>query len=158
VCRYECVKCQRSPRLDASSPEVRKKQKKTIAANGEEGENDLESLDWWTKYHASVETAIRVGCHGNIEVNSADVDYIIVEELYTASLTSHDATKQDCFAGLSCTTVFTSPDPTQFDKTALSSFVEPDCKSDHITSGDVITFTTRLENFSRICFRPVGAS
>jgi len=41
---------------------VKKKRKKSLSAgNGvDEEENDPESLDWWTKYHASVETAIRV--------------------------------------------------------------------------------------------------
>jgi len=31
-----------------------------LNGNGDEDENGVESLDWWTKYHASVETTIKV--------------------------------------------------------------------------------------------------
>jgi len=42
------------------SPEPKTKRKKSLNGNSEDEENAVESLDWWTKYHASVETAIKV--------------------------------------------------------------------------------------------------
>jgi len=47
-------------KLERRSPETKKKRKTSFSGNGEEEENGVESLDWWTKYHASVETAIKV--------------------------------------------------------------------------------------------------
>ena len=46
--------------MERRSPEPKKKRKKSLTGNGDEDDNDVESLDWWTKYHASVETAIKV--------------------------------------------------------------------------------------------------
>jgi len=39
---------------------VSRKQKISGHGNGDD-DSDFESLDWWAKYHASAETAIRVG-------------------------------------------------------------------------------------------------
>jgi len=47
-------------KAERRSPEPKKKRKKSLSGNGEEEENGVESLDWWTKYHASVETTIKV--------------------------------------------------------------------------------------------------
>ena len=46
--------------MERRSPETKKKRKASFSGNGEDEENGVESLDWWTKYHASVETAIKV--------------------------------------------------------------------------------------------------
>lgn len=40
--------------------ENRKKKKYKDSLNGDEDEPDLENMDWWSKYHASVETMIQV--------------------------------------------------------------------------------------------------
>ena len=45
---------------ELKTSENRKKKKKD-ALNSEDDEPDLESLDWWSKYFASMETMIRVG-------------------------------------------------------------------------------------------------
>ena len=47
-------------KVERRSPEPKKKRKKSLTGNGDEDDNDVESLDWWTKYHASVETTIKV--------------------------------------------------------------------------------------------------
>ena len=40
--------------------EKKKKKKDASGADGEDGDMDMENLDWWSKYFASVETMIRV--------------------------------------------------------------------------------------------------
>ena len=51
---------------DQKSSETRKKKKKDSRGDPEEGEDmDLDNMDWWSKYHASMQTMIRVCYHGN---------------------------------------------------------------------------------------------
>jgi len=46
--------------MESRSPELKKKRKQSFSGNGDDDENGAESLDWWTKYHASVETVVKV--------------------------------------------------------------------------------------------------
>ena len=53
---------------------VAKKKKKKKGQTEDDDEMDLESLDWWSKYFASVETMIRVS-----KLTSADVSVLIIQ-------------------------------------------------------------------------------
>ena len=57
-------------KVERRSPETKKKRKASLSGNGEEDENGVESLDWWTKYHASVETAIKVRHYCGVALNN----------------------------------------------------------------------------------------
>ena len=52
-----------------------KKQKKPVSSSGVQGgsgedeEPDLECLDWWTKYHASVDSVIQVRVNSHFNFN-----------------------------------------------------------------------------------------
>lgn len=50
--------CQVNVKLKKTEENVRRKKKDSL---DDEDEMDMDSMDWWSKYFASVETLIRVG-------------------------------------------------------------------------------------------------
>lgn len=56
-----CFGQSKDERTDPRPTDSKKKRRKSaIGGSTDEDDNDLESFDWWTKYHASVEASNRV--------------------------------------------------------------------------------------------------